>query len=110
MLTVKGRFIYGVEKDGTWHKDYEMRVPTLEDVERAIEDARAEAGDDASAARIDRHKWAICMVSLGTLKESEITADLLAGLASTEFRGLGETEAELQKKLAGASGSCAPSA
>ena len=110
MLTEKGSFIYGIERDGVWHKEYEMRLPTLEDVERAIEGAQAEAGPDASPARIDRHKWAACLTRIGGIPEKDITPDLLAGLASTEFKGLSNTEEALLKKLAAASAGSAPSA
>lgn len=110
MLTAKGTFVYGIERDGVWHKEYEMRLPTLEDVEQAIEGAQAEAGPEASRARIDRHKWAACLTRLGSIPEKDITPDLLAGLASTEFKGLSDTEEALLKKLADASAGSAPSA
>lgn len=110
MLTEKGTLLYGIEQDGVWHREYEMRLPTLEDVEQAIEGARAEAGEDASAARIDRHKWAACMVRLGTLPAKDITPALLSRLASTEYRGIEATEMALLKKLAAASAQPAPSA
>lgn len=110
MLTAKGTLVYGIERDGVWHREYEMRLPTLEDVERAIEGARAEAGDEASPARIDRHKWAACLVRLGGIPAKDLTPELLAGLASTEYKGLEATEMALLKKLADASAHSAPSA
>lgn len=98
-ITIDGTLTYGLERDGVYHKDFSLRVPTLEDVEFAIEDA----GPDASPARISRYKWARCMTRLGTIPPGEITADLLAGLPAYDFGRLEAAEVDLLKKLSSAS-------
>lgn len=112
MLTEKGSFLYGVEVNGIWHKEFEMRLPTLEDVECALESAQAEAeaGAEVSPARISRYKWAACLIRLGDLDATAITPELLARLASTEYGVLSSAEESLLKKLAAASAQPAPSA
>ncbi|MEG2173613.1 MAG: hypothetical protein RRY29_10230 [Desulfovibrionaceae bacterium] len=94
-ITVTGMLQYGLCVDGVCHKDFELRLATLEDVENAIEDA----GENACPARISRHKWAQTITSLGSLQDKAINADLLAGLESSEYGILSAAEDELQKKL-----------
>lgn len=104
-LTINGSLSYGYcDGDGMWHKDFTMRLATLEDVECAIEEAQAEAGDNASPARIQRHQWARVLTALGTLPRERITADLLGGLEATEYGILREAQEQLRKKLTAASG------
>lgn len=98
-ITISGTLQYGLCIEGTWHKEFEMRLATLEDVETAIEDA----GEGASPARISRHKWAQTITLLGGLQEKAINAELLAGLESSEYGILSAAEDELQKKLVAAS-------
>lgn len=94
-----GTFQYGVLVDGVWHKDFEMRPATLEDVECALEDA----GEDACPARIRRHTWARVLTKLGTLSEKAITPELLAELESSEYGVLDAAQESLRKKLQEAS-------
>lgn len=94
-ITIDGKLTYGLELDGVFHKDFTLRVATLEDVENAIE----EAGPDACNARMARHKWAQCLTRLGSIPPEDITADLLAKLPSKEFGILTAAEDELTKKL-----------
>ncbi len=93
MLTITGRLAYGLEIDGVRHFEFEMRLPTMEDVERAIEDTP----EDARYARIKRHVWAGCLVRLGTL--TKVTPEMLAGLQADEFGVFDAAEADLKKKL-----------
>jgi hypothetical protein len=102
-LTESGSLKYGVDVDGVRHKDFEMRVATLEDMEEAIEDA----GEGACAARVNRHVWARTLVRLGTLEPKAITPELLAGLESTEYGQFSAVEESLRGKLAAASNSSA---
>lgn len=104
-MTIDGCLRFGhCDGSGVWHKDFTMRPATLEDVERAIEDALAEAGDNASPARIQRHQWARVLTRLGTLPTERISADLLGGLEATEYGILREAQEQLRKKLTAASG------
>lgn len=94
-LTTDGTLLFGIEFNGQMHKDFTMRVPTLEDVEAAIEDA----GPDASNARMNRHKWSRTITRLGEIPADAITAELLAGLPAPEYGVLLAVEDELAKKL-----------
>lgn len=60
-MEIKGIFACGLEYEGRRHRSFTLRLPTMADVENAIEAAQAEAGANACAARIDRHKWAACL-------------------------------------------------
>ena len=98
-LTEDGTLHVGVERDGKFHKNFTLRVATLEDVENAIE----EAGPDACKARVARHKWGYTMIRLGDIPPTEITADLLAGLTAEEFGIIKGVEEALLKKLVASS-------
>jgi len=102
-LTETGSLKYGVKVEGVWHKNFEMRVATLADQEEAIEDA----GEGASAARMQRYLWARTVVRLGSLEPKAITAELLGTLESTEYGQLAAVEEALRGKLAAASSSSA---
>lgn len=60
-MEIKGMFTCGLEYEGQRHKSFTLRLPTMADVENAIEAAQAETKGMACAARIDRHKWAACL-------------------------------------------------
>ena len=79
MDTIKGRFAIGLwdEESEAFQRDFEMRLATLEDTEKALE----ETPEDASTARIRRHEW--------------------AGLASVEYGILADAQERLVKKLSG---------
>lgn len=103
-MTIEGRLQLGYcDENGVWHKDFTMRLATLEDVECAIEDALAEAGENASPARILRHQWARVLTRLGTVPGERITADMLGGLEATEYGVLRDAQEQLRKKLMAAS-------
>lgn len=95
IMTIDGTLQIGIEHGGQRHKDFTLRVPTLEDVENAIE----EAGPDACNARMARHKWALCLTRLGDIPAQEITAELLGELPAPEFGVIKAAEDELLKKL-----------
>ncbi|WP_164561671.1 hypothetical protein [Nitratidesulfovibrio vulgaris] len=94
--TGKGTLAIGYRDEaGTCHKDFEMRLPTLEDIEEAI----ADAGEGACQARVSRHVWARTITRLGTLPAEAIDASLLAGLADVEYGRFADVEASIRKKL-----------
>lgn len=101
-MEIKGMFACGLEYEGQRHRSFSLRLPTLADVENAIEAAQAEAGTNACAARIDRHKWAACL-SVDGIPPGAMNARLLAGMASREWGILKTAEDELVKKLEAAS-------
>ena len=98
MDTTKGQFAIGLwdEKSKTFQRDFEMRLATLEDTENALEDTP----EYASAARIRRHEWAACLLSVGAIPGDEITPERLE-LASLEFGILSDAQERLVKKLSG---------
>ncbi|WP_300710074.1 hypothetical protein [uncultured Desulfovibrio sp.] len=98
-MEIKGKFAFGLTHEGRTYREFRLRVPTLADVENAIEAAQAEAGEAAGAARIERHKWAACL-SVEGLPPGALTADLLGTLPAREWSVLREAEEELLKKLA----------
>ena len=98
-ITIDGKLTYGLALDGVFHKDFTMRVPTLEEVETALEDA----GPDASSARVARCKWGQCITRLGSIPPEKINAELLAKLPAYDFAALEAAEGDLIKKLASAS-------
>ena len=81
------------DAQGTYHKEFTMRLATLEDVEHAIE----AAGIGASKARIRRYEWARTLTKLGSLEA--ITPEVLGNLASTEFGVLEQAQETLRGKL-----------
>lgn len=95
MITVTDTLVCGIEKDGVFHKDFELRAATIGDSVGAIE----EAGADASFLRVKMHKIARCLVRVGTLKEGEITADMLMALPEVDFDPLDKALDEAEKKL-----------
>ena len=101
-MEIKGMFACGLEYEGQRHRSFSLRLPTLADVEKAIEAAQNEAGANACAARIDRHKWAACL-SVDGIPPEKMNARLLAGLAAREWGVLKDAEDELVKKLVAAS-------
>ena len=99
MDTIKGRFAIGLwdEESEAFQRDFEMRLATLEDTEKALE----ETPEDASTARIRRHEWAACLLSVGTIPGDKITPERLAGLASVEYGILADAQERLVKTLSG---------
>ena len=91
-LTELGSLLIGYrDKDGTWHKDYEMRAPTMADMDEAI----SQAGEDASEAKIQRYVWARTITCIGAL--TNITPEMLGALADIEYGQLIKTERDLKK-------------
>ena len=103
MLTATGKLTYGLIVDGEAQTDFELRLPTMEDMETALE----ELPPDACLARIRRHVWARCITRLGKL--SEVTPAQLAGLSADEYGIFSAAEERLKKKLLTGSGNSAPS-
>lgn len=100
-LTEKGTLAYGVEVDGVLHKEFELRQPTMADVEYGLE----AAGEGACTARVNRYIWARTLTKLGTLPQEKITAELLGSLADVEYGLFEAAELALRGKLTAASAS-----
>lgn len=83
------------DEQGCFHKTFTMRLATLEDVEKAIE----EAGPNASIARIRRYEWARTLTRLGSFEQGTITPEMLATIPATEFGIFEATQKVLRGKL-----------
>lgn len=99
MDTIKGQFAIGLwdEEGKAFQRDFEMRLATLADTENALE----ETPEGASMARIRRHEWAACLLSVGCIPGAKITPERLGELASIEFGILADAQERLAKKLGG---------
>lgn len=75
-ITIDGKLTYGLEMDGVFHKDFTMRVPTLEEVETALEDA----GPDACSARVARYKWLMIFIDWRQLPALTDALSLTSGV------------------------------
>lgn len=106
MITAKGTLIHGIEVDGVVHKDFELRAATIGDAVAAIE----EAGPDASFLRVKIHKMARCLLRVGTLKEGEITPEMLMALPEDEFAVLNAAIGETEKKPNASESASSPTA
>ena len=106
-MEIRGTFTYGLEYEERRCRDFTLRLPTLEDVECALEAAQAEASTPCTA-RIERHKWARCL-SIDGVPGDKVTAALLAGLPAQEWGVLQKAEDELLKKIVAASAAPAES-
>lgn len=104
-MTEIGALKIGLVVDGVAHKEFEMRLATMADVEDALETV----GENACTARLNRHIWARTITRLGTLPEDkmkpEALAELLGRLDSSEYGQLAAAEASLRGKLGAASAS-----
>lgn len=100
MITVNGQLLVGYQDEaGALHKDFEMRVPTIEDMEWAIENAP----EGACSARLSRYVWSRSLTRLGTLPAEAITPELLGSLHYSDYTPLFDAEEALRGKLAPAS-------
>lgn len=95
MTTEPFKLEYGVEYKGVRHCDGELRLPTLEDVESALE----ESPEGACQARVNRYVWSRTIVRLGDIPKDDITPELLAACADTDYGVLLAAETSLRKKL-----------
>ena len=93
-MEIKGMFACGLEYEGQRHKSFTLRLPTLADVENAIEAAQAEAAAESEPGEAK---------GLDGIPPEKMDARLLAGLAAREWGILKDAEDELVKKLVAAS-------
>lgn len=106
MNTATGKLATGIVIDGVEHRDFELRGATIGDAVAAIE----EAGPDASFLRVKVHKIARCLVRVGTLKQGEITADMLLALPEEDFNPLNAALDDTEKKPKASEDSSSPTA
>lgn len=92
-LRESGTLVSGVVVDGVTHRDFELRLPTVQDNIDAVDEVGSHNGVALSAAILQRQ-----LVKLGGLKPSEITFELVAGLHPQDFNQLEAASGELEKK------------
>lgn len=93
-MTQTGTLNIGLrDEHGVWHKDFEMRSPTMADVDEVL----SQLDENASRAKVNRYLWARTLLRIGSI--TDITPDVLGQLADIEYGVLSEAEVELKKKL-----------
>ena len=95
MITQSFSLLYGIEHDGILHREGELRLPVLTDLEETLESLPPDACD----ARIARHIWARTITRLGDIPREQITPELLGTAVDNDFGILREAENTLRKKL-----------
>lgn len=98
MLTVTGKFTIGVEVNGEFHTEFELRETTIRDGINYLKKAKQNGEDTDNDLIIAVYKGAEQMTKLGTLDPNEITADLLMQLNEEDFIPLIDAQDELIKK------------
>lgn len=88
-----GKLDSGVEVDGTTHRDFELRLPTVQDNIDAVDEVGSHNGVALSAAILQRQ-----LVKLGSLPVDKITFELVAGMHPQDFNKLERAAGELEKK------------
>lgn len=98
-LRQTGTLVGGAEVDGVLHRDFELRLPTVQDNIDAVDEVGGTNGVALSAALLSR-----TLVKLGTLKAEQINFELVASLHPADYNQLEAAAGELEKKrLAAAS-------
>lgn len=95
-LTQTGQLPLGVEVDGTVHRDFELRAPTVEDNIVGIDEVGMANPVALSAALFARQ-----LVKLGTLTRAQIDTALIRTMHPKDFDALERAAMDLEKKLLG---------
>jgi hypothetical protein len=96
-LTHTDRLPFSVTVAGTKHRDFELRLPTVQDNIDAVDEVGSHNQVAVSAFILSRQ-----LVKLGTLKPEEITYELISGLHPRNYNALEEAANALEKKLSAA--------
>lgn len=104
MITVSGQLVCGIERDGTLHRNFELRAATIADAIASIE----KAGPGASHLKLRVYKAAEQMVSLGGLPKEDITGEFLLSLPEDDVEPIFNAQDELEKKQKGLSKTSSP--
>ena len=92
-LRQTGTLVSGVLVDGSHHRDFELRLPTVQDNIDAVDEVGSHNGVALNAAIFARQ-----LVKLGGLKPEQITFELVAGMHPSDFNQLEAAATELEKK------------
>ena len=93
MLRQTGTLLTGVVVDGTVHRDFALRLPTVQDNIDAVDLVGTTNGVALSAAIL-----ACQLDKLGTLSPKQIDFDLVTRLHPSDFNLLEAAASELEKK------------
>ncbi|EKN9090594.1 phage tail assembly protein, partial [Salmonella enterica] len=91
-LTIKGTLAVGVEYNGEFHRDFELRLSTVGDEIDASEMGIPDSGYYVGL-------MALCLESLGTIPREAITYDLLRTMTSPDYSLLVQARDTLKKKM-----------
>ncbi|WP_311515259.1 hypothetical protein [Oligella urethralis] len=90
----KGRLQYGVQFDGKWHYDFEVRIPTVKDNIIAVEQYGTLSGIRVSFAMM-----VACINYLGDIPKEKLTLDfLMDGIVDADFDALEQAIIRAKKK------------
>ena len=96
MITENGKLPFGIEKDGTVHRNYSLREQVVADAIDVFE-----SSDAARAERSDSY-YGVCVMSkrlsvLG-LPQQDITPTLIMGMRQDDFNELAAADKRLKAK------------
>jgi hypothetical protein len=97
-LRQTGTLVGGAEVDGVLHRDFELRLPTVQDNIDAVDEVGSTNGVALSAAIIARQ-----LTRLGSLKADQINFDLIVQLHPCDYNQLEAAAGDLEKKRIAAS-------
>lgn len=98
-LTEKGTLPIGVEVDGAYHRDYELREQLVSDAIEVQEDPMI----DQSRVETSNAFFNICITArrllrLGSLPKESITPDLVMGMSQKDFNELSAADARMEAR------------
>ncbi|MCE2691601.1 MAG: phage tail assembly protein [Rubrivivax sp.] len=91
-LTLSGELEQGVEVEGTWHRSFTLRAPTVQDNIDAVDQVGTTNAIALSAAILARQ-----LTRLGTLP-APVPLELITGMHPSDFNRLEAAAAELEGK------------
>ena len=92
-LRISGTLLEGVKVGDAVHRDFVLRLPTVQDNMDAVDEVGSHNSVAVSAAILTRQ-----VVKLGTLKAEEINLELIAQLHPSDFNLIEQKADELEKK------------
>lgn len=92
-LRETGALLTGALVDGVHHREFELRLPTVQDNIDAVDEVGSHNAVALGAAILARQ-----LVKLGGLKPEQITFELVAGIHPSDFNQLEVAASELEKK------------
>lgn len=101
-MTRQNTLLYGIEFDGRTHYDFDIRLPVMADIYRALDDAEKVHGSSDSSEGDLYYRMALMaavLTRLGDIPADAVTPELLlAGLLPDDYARLNDAIDELKKK------------